>query len=143
LTNAASQDTAPLTDAIIVALSKLVDDAQAESYREPSHSEIQVQIDRAGLSSVDPNQQGQTLGKAKRVRTVLYWAIENNAIGGGRFVSGLLAHVRGCGGFRPESPNYAGADAIRGAVEAFSTEGFVLVSRKRSHVNDSAAQPCG
>lgn len=121
-----SRQSAPLTDAIIVALSKLVDDAQAEVYREPSHSEIQTQIDRAGLSSCDPNQQGQTLGKAKRVRAVLNWAIENDAAAGGRFVYGLLGHIRGCGGFRRESPNYVGVDAIRGAVDAFSTEGLVL-----------------
>ncbi len=122
----ANKQSAPLTDAIIVAISKLVDDAQAESYREPSHSEIQTQIDRAGLTSCDPNQQGQTLGKAKRIRAVLYWAIENDAGAGGTFVCGLLGHVRGCGGFRQDSPNYVGADAIRGAVDAFSTEGLVL-----------------
>ena len=126
MSTAANQHSAPLTDAIIVALSKLVDDAQAESYREPSHSEIQTQIDRAGLSSCDPNRHGQTLGKAKRVRAVLNWAIENSVGSGGRFVYGLLGHVRGCGGFRPESPNYAGTDAILGVVEAFRTEGFVL-----------------
>lgn len=126
MTTTANQQSAALTDAIIVALSKLVDDAQADSYREPSHSEIQTQIDRAGLSSCDPNQQGQTLGKAKRVRAVLNWAIENNADAGGRFVYGLLGHVRGCGGFREDSPNYVGVDAIRGAVDAFSTEGLVL-----------------
>ena len=126
MTTAPSQPSAPLTDSVIVALSKLVDDAQAETYREPSHSEIQMQIDRSGLSSCDPNQQGQTVGKAKRVRAVLNWAIENNMEAGGRFVHGLLAHIRGCGGFRTESPNYAGEDAIRGAMEAFGTEGFVL-----------------
>ena len=121
-----SQQSAPLTDAIIVALSKLVDDAQADSYREPSHSEIQTQIDRAGLSSCDPNRSGQTLGKAKRIRAVLHWAIENEAHAGGRFVYGLLGHVRGCGGFRQDSPNYVGIDAISGAVDAFSTEGLIL-----------------
>ena len=126
MTTTPKQPSAPLTDSVIVALSKLVDDAQAEAYREPSHSEIQMQIDRAELSSCDPNQQGQTVGKAKRVRAVLNWAIEHNAEVGGRFVYGLLAHIRGCGGFRPESPNYAGEDAIRGAMEAFGTEGFVL-----------------
>ena len=126
MTSRTNQQTAPLTDAIIVALSKLVDDAQAESYREPSHSEIQTQIDRAGLSSCDPNQKGQTLGKAKRVRAVLHWAIENDTSAGGRLVNGLLGHIRGCGGFRPESPNYVGLDAIRGAIDAFSSEGLVL-----------------
>ena len=45
MTTDANQNWAPLTDAIIVALSKLVDDAQTESKREPSHSEIQMQID--------------------------------------------------------------------------------------------------
>lgn len=120
------QDIAPISDAIIVSLSKLVDDAQAATHREPSHSEIQMQIDRAGLSAADPNQQGQTVGKAKRIRAVLHWAIENDGPAGGRFIFGLLGHVRGCGGFRPDSPNYAGEHAIRDAVESFSSEGFVL-----------------
>ena len=117
---------APLTDAIIVAVSKLVDDAQGDSYREPSHAEIQTQIDRAGLSSRDPKQQGQTVGKAKRVRAVLNWAIESDLESGGAFVRGLIGHIRGCGGFRKNSPNYVGDDAIHGAVDAFSTEGLVL-----------------
>lgn len=126
MTNRSESTTAPLTDAIIVALSKLVDDAQAEAYREPSHSEIQMQIDRAGLASCDPNQNGQTVGKAKRVRAVLNWAIENNPSAGGRFTFGLLGHIRGCGGFRSQSPNYVGSDSVQGAIEAFSTEGCVL-----------------
>lgn len=120
------QKSAPLTDAIIVALSKLVDDAQAESRREPSHSEIQTQIDRAGLASCDPNQHGQTVGKAKRVRAVLNWAIENDVERGGRFIHAIIGHIRGCGGFRPESANYVGSGAIRGAIDAFETEGFIL-----------------
>lgn len=128
MTAGRGQITAPLTDAIAVAVSKLVDDAQAGSYREPSHSEIQAQIDRAGLAPVDPNQHGQTIGKAKRVRTVLNWAIENDPTMGGRFITGLLGHIRGCGGFRRESPNFVGEDAIRGAVAAFDTEGFRLGS---------------
>jgi hypothetical protein len=126
LANNRTQKSAPLTDAIVVALSKLVDDAQAESWREPSHSEIQTQIDRAGLAGCDPNQCGQTLGKAKRLRAVLNWAIENDLEAGGRLVYGLIGHIRGCGGFRPDSPNYVSADAIRSAVDAFATEGMVL-----------------
>lgn len=126
MTSTTSNNSAPLTDAIIVAVSKLVDDAQAERYREPSHSEIQMQIERARLSVGDPNQQGSSLGKAKRVRTVLNWAMENDPIRGGRFVLALLGHIRGCGGFRSESPNYASTDAIQGAIEAFRSEGFVL-----------------
>ena len=123
-----SEPVAPLTDAVLVAVSKLVDDAQAESYREPSHSEIQTQIDRAGLSHCDPLQQGQTLGKAKRVRAVLNWAIENDMTSGGRFVFGLIGHIRGCGGFRPESPNFVGEEAIATAAGAFASEGYQLAT---------------
>lgn len=117
---------APISDAIIVAVSKLVDDAQAESRREPSHSEIQAQIDRAGLSHCDPNQQGGLVGKAKRIRAVLGWAVENDQTKGGRLIHGLIGHIRGCGGFREGSANFVGQEAIQGAVDAFSTEGFVL-----------------
>lgn len=118
----------PLSDAIIIAVSKLVDDAQAERWREPSHSEIAFQIDKAGLSRVDPNQRGQTLGKAKRVRSVLYWALENDERRGGDFVARLLSHIRGCGGFRDSSPNYVGKEAIQVAVDAFGSQGFDLTS---------------
>jgi hypothetical protein len=44
---------APLNDAIIVALARLVDDSQTET-REPSHSDIEFQINRAGLAAGDP-----------------------------------------------------------------------------------------
>ncbi len=117
---------APLSDSNIIAVSKLVDDAQAEGWREPSHSEIEFQIKKAGLSSVDPKLQGQTVGKAKRVREVLYWALENDEPKGSAFVAGLISHIRGCGGFRIQSPNYAGEDTIKTAISAFSSEGFDL-----------------
>ena len=72
-------DSAPLTDSIIVAISHLVDDAQAAGgSRQPSHSEIEDQFRRVNLLSVDPNQQGRPIGKAKRVRAVLNYAIEND-----------------------------------------------------------------
>ena len=124
--NSTPKTIAPLTDAIIIAVSKLVDDAQAVSYREPSHSEIEFQITKAGLTAADPNRHGQTLGKAKRVRTVLNWAVENNETQGGQLVLGLISHIRGCGGFRPQSPNYVGEDVIQTAIGAFVSEGFDL-----------------
>lgn len=55
---------APLSDAIIVAVAKLVADAQGER-RDPSHSDLDFQIARAGLSEADPKNQGKTVGKAK------------------------------------------------------------------------------
>src|SRR5713226_4595178 len=114
--NSTIKTAAPLSDAIIIAVSKLVDDAQAEKWREPSHSEIEFQITKAGLSSADPNRQGQTVGKAKRVRAVLNWAIENDESKGGAMILQLISHIRGCGGFRPQSPNYVGEDAIQTAI---------------------------
>jgi len=39
--------------------------------------------------------------------------------GGRGFVEQLIALVRSCGGFRVDSPNYVGEDAIRGLREAW------------------------
>ena len=69
--------TPPLNDAIITALAQLVDDAQTER-REPSHSDLGFQIERAGLAECDPKGKGQTLGKAKRIRLVLSSALEHD-----------------------------------------------------------------
>ena len=105
---------APLTDAVIAALSRLVDDAQSPSgFRQPSHSEIKEQFRRAGLLDVDPNKGGKPIGKAKRVRAVLQWAIENNIEAGEKLVFHLLGVVRGVGGFRDGSPNFVGLDPIQ------------------------------
>ena len=47
----------PFTDAIVIAVSRLVDDSQT-SKREPTHSDIEFQIDNAQLSAADPSKQG-------------------------------------------------------------------------------------
>jgi hypothetical protein len=114
-----------LTDSIIISVARLVDDAQSDR-REPSHSDLEFQINRARLTKGDPNAQGQTVGKAKRVRGTLHWALENDSAAGEALVEALIALVRGCGGFRPVSPNYVGEHAIADAVAAFKTEGFEL-----------------
>ena len=111
----------PLSDAIITAVSRLVDDYQ--SPRDPSHSDIKAQIKRASLEAADPT---TPAGKEKRLRAVLGWAFENDEAAGRRFISYLVAELRGCGGFRPESNNYVGPDAIENARAAFRTEGFDL-----------------
>lgn len=118
---------APLNDAIIIAVARLVDDAQ-KGTREPSHSDIEFQITRAGLAARDPRSQGQIVGKAKRVRAVLSWALENAPDSGEIFVAALIALVRGKGGFRRESPNFVGEDAIADAADAFRSEGYVLTA---------------
>jgi Abortive infection C-terminus len=116
---------APLCDAVIIAVSRLVDDAQTET-REPSHSALGDQIERAGLVAADPNRSGKPIGKAKRVRAILHWAIENDLAAGERLVAGLITLVRGCGGFRDGSPNFTGGDVIADAIDAFRMEGFDL-----------------
>lgn len=114
----------PISDPIIVAVSRMVDDAQ--SPREPSHSDIDFQINRAALAAVDPKTLGQSVGKAKRVRAVLSWALDNNKQNGGHFVSLLIDTIKGFGGFRSQSTNYVGEQAIQNAQAAFANEGYEL-----------------
>lgn len=116
---------APLSDAIIVAVSQLVDDAQSDR-REPSHSDLEFEIKRAGLTPGDPKNSGQTVGKAKRIRAVLSWAYENEFDQGQVFVSSLISTIRGHGGFRASSPNFVGGHAIEHAAAAFASEGYEL-----------------
>lgn len=115
----------PLTDTILVAISRLVDDAQVET-REPSHSDIEYEIKRMNLQGGDPKTHGQTVGKAKRIRSTLSWALENNPESGAKLVVNLVSHVKACGGFREGSSNFVGKEAIQNAVSAFKTVGFEL-----------------
>jgi Abortive infection C-terminus len=111
----------PLSDAIITAVSRLVDDR--DNRRDPSHSDLTSHIRRAGLATADVT---TPAGKEKRIRAILGWAIENDETAGRAFVGYVVAEIRGCGGFRPESVNYVGADAIENARGAFRSEGFDL-----------------
>jgi hypothetical protein len=122
-----SRNKGPLSDAIIIAVAKLVDDAQSDK-REPSHSDIEYQINRTQLQSGDPKAAGQIVGKAKRVRGTLMWAMQNSPEEGEFLVANLISMIKGYGGFRPESTNYCGSDCIKSAVEAFNTEGYELTT---------------
>jgi hypothetical protein len=117
----------PLNDAILIALARLVDDAQTGT-RQPSHSDIEFCIKQCGLTAGDPNLQGQVVGKAKRVRAVLSWAIEHKLESGRELVERMTSLIRGNGGFRKESPNFVGDDAINTVREALSSEGFQLTA---------------
>ena len=116
---------APLTDAIAVAVAQLVDDAQT-ARREPSHSDIDREISRSGLTAGDPKADGQIVGKAKRIRSTLSWAIEHDLVAGETLVGNLISHITGLGGFRTSSQNYVGLEAVRNAASAFRTEGTEL-----------------
>jgi hypothetical protein len=120
-------NSAPINDSVIAALSRLVDDSQSPTgSRHPTHSHIEEQIKRAGLSVADPSNGGKPVGKAKRVRAVLHWALENNVEAGEKFVFLMVNMVRGVGGFRTDSPNYVGLDAVKDLQETFRSEGFKL-----------------
>lgn len=123
---------APLTDPIAIAVAQLVDDAQSER-REPSHSDIDYEINRCGLTLGDPKAQGQQVGKAKRVRATLSWAMEHDLETGEVLVANLILHIRGLGGFRPSSQNYVGSEVITNAADAFRTEGYELTDEGELH----------
>jgi hypothetical protein len=114
----------PLSDAIIGVLSRLVDDAQAP--REPAHSDLDFYINKSGLSAGDPRQHGQSVGKAKRLRATLSWALENNPAGGEELVDSTVTLLRSYGGFREDSPNFVGEQPIKDAISAFLSEGYEL-----------------
>lgn len=118
--------TVPVSDLVVAAVSKMVDDSQERHNREPSHSDLEFYIHRAGLREADPKTHGQTVGKAKRVRAVLSWAIENDPEAGGRLIEALVQQLRASGGFRETSDNYIGNEGIERAIEAFEAQGFVL-----------------
>lgn len=116
----------PLTDAIVIAISRLIDDSQSEK-REPTHSDIEFQIDQAKLTSADPGRLGnKPIGKSKRVRGTLSWALSNNPTAGESLVAGLISTVQGYGGFRPASSNYCGSEAITNLTTVFAAQGWDL-----------------
>lgn len=118
-------DKIPLNDSVAYAIARLVDDAQKDR-RDPSHSEIEFQVRKFGLTEGDPNKDGQPVGKAKRVRAILNWGIENKIQSTEQFSAGLIALLRACGGFRPESPNYVGKDEILNLADSLKSVGVSL-----------------
>lgn len=119
------QNRSPLTDPIAFALAQAVDDSQQER-RDPSHSDIDFCVERCGLSNGDPKSKGQTVGKAKRVRTILIWALSNGEEQGRAFTAKLIANIQSNGGFRSGSPNYVGKENIKNLQARFAAEGFEL-----------------
>ncbi len=116
----------PLNDTVIYALARIVDDAQKDR-RDPSHSDIEFQINKAGLKDVDPNNgNGPPVGKAKRIRIILSWAIDNEESKAEKFAAGIVSTVKSCGGFRSGSPNYVGNDAISDLKDSLKPLGIIL-----------------
>lgn len=119
----------PLNDEIAVAMSQVVDDASILVLtRKPSHADIENIVCRYKLEKGDPNLNGQTVGKAKRVNSILNFALEFDQEAGESFLSALLSVIKGHGGFREESPNYVGNEAIQNLKSSFKAEGLILAS---------------
>jgi Abortive infection C-terminus len=117
----------PLTEGIASAAARLVDDREAT--RRPAHYDLERIIKECGLEQVDPNQgSGSPVGKAKRMRTVLLHACEHDPPAGQRLVSKLVTAVRSEGGFRPDSENYVGTEAIMNLAGELKEQGFELSS---------------
>ncbi len=112
---------APLTDTIAIAVSELVG-----ADRPPSHDQIDRLFARTGLAAADPRRDGAQVGKLKRVRAVLTFAIDAKPEAGAQLVSRLIDSVRAGGGFRPTSPTFVGEQALRDVQEAFRSEGYEL-----------------
>lgn len=114
---------AVLSEGVIHAVSRLVDDWQ--NPREPSHADLTFLIERSGLGRADPQNR---MGKEKRIRHVLSWALEHDEQAGERLVASLIEQLRAFGGFRTDSPNFVGADPVANAQGAFASEGRELTA---------------
>lgn len=119
----------PLNEEIAVAISQVIDDALVKT-RKPSHADLDNIIRRNKVDKGDPKLNGDNnnLGKAKRVNAVLNWALEYDQEAGESFVSSLLSLVKGCGGFREDSPNFVGHESIQNLRNSLKTEGITLTS---------------
>lgn len=116
----------PLNDGLIYALAVMVDDSQSGTRRDPSHSDLDFLINQSGLTKGDPKNQGSAVGKEKRVRATLSWALEFDSTGGQRFVGQMVGFIRSRGGFRSNSQNFVGVESIRNLRGEFEKEGFEL-----------------
>lgn len=117
----------PLNDEIAVAFSQIIDDALVAT-RKPSHADIDNIVFRYKLDAGDPKLNGQnaSVGKAKRINAVLNWALEYNQNAGELFIGALLTLIKAHGGFREDSQNFVGIEAIRNLQGSLKTEGSSL-----------------
>jgi len=118
----------PINDATIAAVAKLIDDSKSpHGHREPTHSEIDFYVGRAGLSHADPAKQGPA-SKSRRVRTILSLsqALSDDEAAGSNLIEALISKVRSCGGFQDTSSNHVGKEAIENLAATFDVEGFAL-----------------
>lgn len=112
-----------LTDALVIAISRLF-----SADRDPSHSAITLQIERADLVAQDPIRSSTPIGKERRVRHLLTWCVDAEPAKGASLAAFLIESVRGNGGFREMSANYVGVEQVANLREVLRAEGFDLAS---------------
>lgn len=129
--DAVSDPLPPLTEAIIHAVCRLVDDHKQP--REPSHSQLTWAVARAGLEDVDRAENPRPAGKEKRLRALLTWTYERDITKGQLLVSYVVPMIQGCSGFMAGSPNYVGENPIATARQVFADEGWELAPNGDLH----------
>ena len=98
----------------------------------PSHTELDEIFEFCGLSAFDPREDPtDTIGKERRVRTVLLATAEHPSRRSRDCVLRLLASLRGRNCFIPAWESYAGEELIQSAIRAFRDTGWVLDSTGR------------
>jgi hypothetical protein len=110
-----------LTEEIISAVARFFEEG-----RGPSHDELTRLFRRNGLQAADPATSGDTIGKMKRVREVLSYALDTDPEAGDRVVVAIIGTVKARGGFRRTSDAYAGDEVVNAARDAFRVAGFEL-----------------
>jgi len=94
----------------------------------PSHDELTLLFRQTGLAGADPGVSGPggPIGKMKRVRRVLIFALDEHPDAGARLVRQLVDMVRGSGGFHPGTEDYIGDATVAAARRAFADVGYDL-----------------
>ena len=113
-----------LTTSFVEAVAKLLDDSKAS--RSPTHSDIDYQVSRYKLTAADPKGRQPPVGKMKRVREILTWAMDNDPKNGSSLTSSLVQVIRGCGGFSSVSTNYVGEEPIGNFKSELRVQGYLL-----------------
>ena len=94
----------------------------------PSHEQLTAAMDRAVLRAGDPLTTSTTVGKARRVRTVLMWATDNAADRGLAFVGHVVALLRAAGRFSATADTPTAPTVIEGLRRSLTPLGYTLAT---------------
>ncbi len=111
----------PFNTAIATALANLVDADRTK----PSHSDLDMLFARTKLARADPRRAPEErVGKMKRLRGVLTYALEQDVAAGKQLMQELLGVIAGARGFDKESEFFVGDAAFSSLRAAFAAEGW-------------------